>query len=186
MTIPTPSRACLLALATLLVLTLAGPAPAHARLPGRKAWLADVSEAMAGSVARLDRRAERGGRLAINLDIDNTALATHYDQGDATPDVLRFARRAHRHGMAVLFNTARSRDDARRTVGVLRRAGYPVDGICARRAGEQVVDSKQRCRRSFAADGYTVVANVGNNPTDFRGSGYERAYRLPNYGGRLS
>ena len=33
--------------------------------------------------------------------------------------------------------------------------------------------------------GFTLVANVGNNKTDFQGGGYEKAYRLPNYGGQL-
>ena len=173
-------------LATLVSVTLLVPAPAHARLPRERTWRTDVAEAMAGSQRFLERRAERGGRLAVNLDIDNTALATHYDRGDATPRVLRFARKAHRLDVDVLFNTARSRDDLRRTARVLRRAGYPVDAICGRRSGESVVHSKKRCRRGFRADGFELIANVGNNPTDFRGGGFDRAYRLPNYGGRLS
>ena len=37
----------------------------------------------------------------------------------------------------------------------------------------------------FKKEGYTLIANVGNNDTDFVGDGYERAYRLPNYGNRL-
>jgi hypothetical protein len=35
------------------------------------------------------------------------------------------------------------------------------------------------------ADGYTVVANVGNRATDFEGGDYERAFSLPNYGNQL-
>jgi hypothetical protein len=48
-----------------------------------------------------------------------------------------------------------------------------------------VQHSKQRCRASFRADGFRIVANVGNRSTDFVGGGYERAFKLPDYGGRL-
>lgn len=45
--------------------------------------------------------------------------------------------------------------------------------------------SKVRCRRTFAAAGCTIVANVGNTPPDFAGKHYGRAFRLPNYDGQL-
>lgn len=179
-------RLGLVVLATLVSLTLLVPVPAHARLPRERTWRNDVAEAMAGSQRFLERRAENGRRLAINLDIDNTALATEYDTGNATQRVLRFARKAHRLDIAVFFNTARPRSDVRRTARVLRRAGYTVDDICGRRSGESRVHSKKRCRRGFRDHGFRLIANVGNNRSDFRGGGYDRAYRLPNYGGRLS
>jgi hypothetical protein len=166
------------------------PATGHTRpLPDESEWRADVRDAMAGSRAYLGRRAEGGGgRLAVNLDIDNTALATHYDRGEATPPVLRFALRAQRLDMAVLFNTARRQGDGnlRKAKRMLREAGYPVTLICGRHRGDSIVDGKQRCRRLFRDRGYTLVANVGNRRTDFVGRGYERAFRLPSYGGRLS
>jgi hypothetical protein len=173
-----------------LGLLLFQPAGASARpLPEESEWRSDVRDAMQGSRAYLVRRADRGGgRLAVNLDIDNTALATHYDRGEATRAVLRFAERAHRLDMAVLFNTARRQGDGSlpKAKRRLREAGYPVTRICGRHRGESVVDGKQRCRRQFRDRGYTLVANVGNRRTDFVGRGYERAYRLPSYGRRLS
>jgi hypothetical protein len=182
-------RVALLALVTALVASLLGAAPAHAALPTEETWTSDVSAAMAGSHRYLERRvaASTGDtRLAVNLDIDNTALASHYDSGQATPRVLRFARKAHRLGIAVLFNTARSETDTARTARNLARAGYVVDGICGRRSGERVVQSKQRCRHDFVLAGYTIVANVGNRSTDFVGGDYDRAYRLPSYDDQLS
>ena len=186
-------RVGLLALVTTLVASLVGAlvgvAPAHAALPSKQTWTSDVSEAMAGSHRYLERRvaaSTRGTRLAVNLDIDNTALASHYDSGHATARVLRFARKAHGLGIAVLFNTARSETDTARTARNLARAGYVVDGICGRRSGERVVESKQRCRRDFVQAGYTIVANVGNRSTDFVGGDNERAYRLPSYDDQLS
>jgi hypothetical protein len=177
--------AAVLALGLALVAPAAGAAQ---RLPSEREWRADVREAMSGGRAYLTRRAERGGgRLAINLDIDNTALASRYDHGEATPPVLRFARRAHRLGMGVFFNTARARGDGNlhRAAERLRDAGYVVDRICGRRHGESIVEGKQRCRRQFRDRGYRLVANVGNRRTDFVGRGYERKFKLPSYGGRL-
>jgi len=185
-----PAFVLILTMGLCLGLPLLQPAAASARpLPGESAWRSDVRKAMEGAGAYLGRRADRGGgRLAVNLDIDNTALASHYDSGKATPAVLRFARRAHRLDMAVLFNTARRQGsgDLHKAKQMLRRAGYPVTRICGRHRGESVVDGKQRCRREFRDRGYTLVANVGNRRTDFMGGGYERPYRLPSYGGRLN
>lgn len=177
------------ALVACLLGTVVGFGPAHAALPSKETWTSDVSDAMTGSHRYLERRvaaSTRSTRLAINLDIDNTALASHYDSGHATVRVLRFARKAHSLGIAVLFNTARSQTDTARTARNLARAGYVVDDICGRRSGEKVVESKQRCRHDFVLAGYTIVANVGNRSTDFAGGDYERAYRLPSYGDQLS
>jgi hypothetical protein len=171
------------------LLLVAPGSGASAPLPSEREWRADVRHAMAGGRAYLTRRADRGGRrLAVNLDIDNTALATRYDAGEPTPPVLRFARRAERLGMRVFFNTARHRGDGNlhRVAERLRAVGYAVDRVCGRRHGEEIVESKQRCRRQFRDRGYTLVANVGNRRTDFVGGGYERRYKLPSYGGRLS
>ncbi len=165
-------------------------APAGAAVPSKSAWLADTRDAMYGSRAFVDRRVAQGGRLAVNLDIDNTALASYFDPGPyggAVPVVLRFAKYAKARGVSVVFNTARARRQLPEAVEVLRRAGYPVTSICGRRVadGESTPASKQRCRAQFASRGWRIIANVGNSPTDFVGRNYERSFRLPNYGGRL-
>ena len=75
---------CAAAVATCLLLVLATAPSATAALPSKKAWVDDVAAAMDGSHRQLDRRLEQGGsRLAINFDIDNTTLASHYDPGAA-------------------------------------------------------------------------------------------------------
>jgi hypothetical protein len=146
---------------------------------------------MRGSLRLLDRRVAsraKGQRLAVNLDIDNTSVASYYDPGVALPEVLAFAREADRRGVAVLFNTGRSAADGGRpkVERLLREAGYPVTEICLRRDGEDLVVGKRRCRRHFEQEGYTLIANVGNNSTDFVGGGYGHAYRLPSYDGALA
>lgn len=164
---------------------------AETSLPSRDGWLADVGRAMEGSRTHLHVRAGDsavGRRLAVNLDIDNTSLASHYEWGAPVPVVLRFARYARRHGVLLLFNTGRRRGDGRllRAERQLTAAGYRVTAVCGRLAGEALADGKQRCRRQFVRRGYTLIANVGNRSTDFVGGGFERAYRLPSYGDRLS
>lgn len=188
------STAVMALLALVMVLPTSGPVSAGvaaAELPSRAEWRQDVREATAGSVRFVRRRvAERepGERLALNLDIDNTSLATHYEPGRAVGPVLRTVRVAAANDVAILFNTARPRSKAAKDVLELRRAGYRVDEICTRRpgSGQSVVEGKQACRRAFERDGYTIIANIGNRRTDFRGGHYERAFRLPNYGRRLT
>jgi predicted secreted acid phosphatase len=175
----------------LALLSLGSPASAEmpGKLPTKDTWVSDVSTAMHGSRSYLSDRiaaATTDEKLAINLDIDNTSLATHYAPRQPVLVVRRLARYAHNHGVAVFFNTGRDTTQAATVRSLLVKAGYPVDRLCTRRPSEAVVHSKQRCRASFVADGYTLVANVGNRKTDFIGGDYERAFRLPSYSNQLS
>lgn len=168
-------------------LASAGATPAQAVVPTQDQWSADVDTVMAGSQQWLDERvAQGGGTLALNLDIDNSSLSTYYARNQPIQPVLDLALHAQAAGVRVVFNTGRHRPGVRRAVGILQQAGYPVDGICGRRHRESLRHSKQRCRRHFVAEGLTIIGNVGNNRTDFVGRNYERAFRLPNYGGLLS
>ena len=160
--------------------------PAQAAMPTRHRWVSDTYKALSGSRVYVANRVARGGsKLAINFDIDNTALATYYAKGSAVSPSLRLAKYAKSKGVHILFNTGRNVSLRARTIAQLERAGYPVDGLCAHYKGESLARSKQRCRRSFVNNGFTIIANVGNRSTDFVGNNYERSYRLPNYGNRL-
>ena len=185
-------RRPLLLLAPLLLtglLGLPGAGPASAALPGYTQWVRDTKSALNGSRVYVTDRVEKkeaGEKLALNLDIDNTSLATHYRPGQAVYYTLRLARHAQARGVSVLFNTARTDAGLPRAVEQLQAAGFRVDGICGRHQGESLVEGKQRCRAEYAERGYTLIANVGNRSTDFTGSGYERRYKLPDYGKQLS
>ena len=183
-----PRKALLAVVATIVLLAVpSAVVPAQASsLPSEDQWLSDVRHAMAGSQNYVQNRAARGGsQLAVNFDIDNTTLASHYEPGKPVARVLRFAKYARGQGLKLLFNTARTGDlsKARRA---LSRAGYVVTEMCGRYKGEAIAHSKQRCRQHFVDEGYTIVANVGNRSTDFVGGNYERAYRLPNYDNQLT
>jgi hypothetical protein len=143
---------------------------------------------MKGSRAYLASLAATGDeRLAVVLDIDNTSLATHYRPGSPVLAVRAFARAAIRDGDAVLFVTARPASKLKHARRLLHHAGFPITAMCGRKKGEDFATGKSRCREKFVDDGYTIVANVGNSDTDFSGvQDYGRAFRLPNYHGRLS
>ena len=179
---------CLLSPTPVSAVATAADSRASANVPSEKHWRKDVRRAMAGSGkylhARLDR-AVAGEKLAINFDIDNTTLATEYDEGQPVRRVLRFAKHAQRHGIYVLFNTGRSFATLNDVPSQLAAAGYVVTEICTRGTGVKLVKGKKQCRRHFRDEGYTVIANVGNRRTDFVGGNYERAFRLPNYHNKL-
>ncbi|HEX7738278.1 MAG TPA: HAD family acid phosphatase [Marmoricola sp.] len=158
-------------------------------LPSKAGWLADVAATLEQSHAAdyLRQRAASGqSHLAINLDIDNTVNESHYSGIGAIPPMAELISLAHDLGYAVLFNTGRSEKLHNSTVALLNRDGFPVDGLCMRQPGEGLVHSKQRCRARYRSQGWTLVENIGNHPTDLTGSGYELGIMLPNYGMRLS
>ncbi|QLQ10509.1 MAG: hypothetical protein HZY75_09090 [Nocardioidaceae bacterium] len=172
--------------------TSPSPGQKQKPLPTAKQWKKDAKKVMRGSRAWLgdrvaaEQQREHPRKLAINSDIDNSAVGSFYLNGKATPGVYKFAKRAHNLEVALLFNTARVGKQLKKARAVLRDAGYVVDGICGRKSTKTaLVKGKQNCRAQFAEQGYVLIANVGNRPTDFRGGGYERAFRLPNYGMRL-
>jgi hypothetical protein len=173
-------------LLSLLSPLLAVPAADAAPLPTKAQWQADVRRAMTGSIGYLDRRVPQGGRLAITLDIDNTSLATEYAWPRPVRPTLRFARHAHELGVDVFFVTGRYAGTLRSARAALKAAGYPIRWMCGRERGESLAHSKQRCRARIAAKGWTIVANVGNRRSDLIGGDYERGFKLPSYGGRLS
>ena len=178
--------AAVLALAVALLGTLL-VAPAQAALPSQERWVADTYTAMYGSRSYVGARVTQGGhRLAVNLDIDNTSMATKYAPGTPVAVTLRFARYAKAHGVTLLFNTGRDRTRLTGITAQLRAAGYAVTEVCGRKAGESLTHSKQRCRQHFVDEGYTLIANVGNRSTDFTGGGYERGFKLPDYGNQLA
>ncbi len=175
-----------LLLAMTMVLTAMVPSSQAARLPSKQQWEADTATALSGARSFVAARVARGGtKLALNLDIDNTSLSTYYDTGKPVPATLRLVQYAKSRGVSILFNTGRNVRLRAKTIAQLKRAGYPVDGLCAHYRGESLAHSKQRCRASFAHNGFDLIANIGNRSTDFTGGNYERAFKLPDYGNRL-
>ncbi|MEU3050272.1 HAD family acid phosphatase [Streptomyces sp. NPDC006984] len=159
-------------------------------------WQRDVAAVIAEARPYVEERAEQAGqqKQAIVLDIDNTALETDFHwfwelPTPAVAPVRELARYADSQGVAVFFVTARPGIIRSLTDWNLKRAGYPVDGLYVRDLPdlfEEVSTYKTEKRAEIEAKGYTIIANIGNNTTDVVGGHAERAFKLPDYGGKLS
>ncbi|MEU5307999.1 HAD family acid phosphatase [Streptomyces sp. NPDC021562] len=193
---PTARRTAV-AVAAGLALPLAAALPAHAADPTvtEAQWLSDVAAVTGPAQSYLDSRAATntsGARLAIVLDIDNTALASHFEGGYPTPataPVLTLAQDAHAKGISVFFVSARPDLIDLTTRYNLTKVGYTVDGLYTRSLGEiigkSVADFKTAQRKKIEANGYDIVADIGNNTTDLTGGYADTTYKLPDYDGLL-
>ncbi|GAB2953357.1 HAD family acid phosphatase [Streptomyces sp. YPW6] len=160
------------------------------------AWRRDVAAVVAEAHPWIEARTANAGgeRQAIVLDIDNTALETHFHPfwklpTPAVDDVRELARYADARGAAVFFVTARPGIIHSLTDWNLKKAGYPVDGLRVRSLPdlfEEVSAYKTEQRAEIEAKGYTIIANIGNNTTDLVGGHAERGFKLPDYDGALS
>ncbi|MFD3912956.1 HAD family acid phosphatase [Streptomyces sp. NPDC058603] len=159
-------------------------------------WQRDVAAVVAEARPWIEARTASAGteKQAIVLDIDNTALETHFHPfwqlpTPAVSDVRELARYADSRGVAVFFVTARPGIIYSLTDWNLKEAGYPVDGLYVRDLPDlfdEVSAYKTEKRAEIEAKGYTIIANIGNNTTDVVGGHAERTFKLPDYDGQLS
>ncbi|MFF7012368.1 HAD family acid phosphatase [Streptomyces fimicarius] len=174
----------------------AGSASALAADVDYGTWRSDVAAVVAEARPWIEARSESAGseKQAIVLDIDNTALETHFHPfwelpTPAVGDVRELARYADARGVAVFFVTARPGIIHSLTDWNLKKAGYPVDGLYVRSLPdlfEEVSAYKTEQRAAIEAKGYKIIANIGNNTTDIVGGHAERGFKLPDYDGKLS
>ncbi|MDJ1643951.1 HAD family acid phosphatase [Streptomyces pakalii] len=174
----------------------AAPAAGLAADVDYAAWRRDVAAVVAEARPWIEARTQNAGseKQAIVLDIDNTALETHFHPfwklpTPAVGDVRELARYADARGAAVFFVTARPGIIHSLTDWNLKQAGYPVDGLRVRSLPdlfEEVSAYKTEQRAEIEAKGYKIIANIGNNTTDLVGGHAERGFKLPDYDGALS
>ncbi|OKK19134.1 hydrolase [Streptomyces sp. CB00455] len=182
------------------------PGPLSASAPGGNAavlgidyggWQRDVAAAVDAARPAIERRiatSPAGERPAIVLDIDNTSLETdfHWFWTFPTPAVAKvreLTRYADARGVAVFFVTARPGIVYSLTEHNLKAVGYPVSGLYVRDLPDlfdEVSAYKTGKRAEIEARGYTVIANIGNNPGDLVGGHAELTVKLPDYDGKLS
>jgi predicted secreted acid phosphatase len=146
------------------------------------------------AIAALEReaKAHRGEKLAVVLDVDETALSNYAEvsredfayvpakwgawvmeaNAPAIPGTLRIFKRAKALGVAVFFVTGRSGRERAATIKNLRARGYAGwTGLVTRGPGPYVptVPYKSAARRRIEKDGYRIVLNVGDQLSDLRG-----------------
>lgn len=97
---------------------------------------------------------------------------------------LSLFRAARARGVAVFFVTGRPENERAATERNLHRAGYAGwAGLVLRTGGSatrSAADYKTRARAKIEAAGYTIIANVGDQPSDLAGGHAERTFLLPN------
>jgi len=180
----------------------------HDCLQPRRCYLPELNRQSKLAIAYLQRRAAKaapGEKLAIVLDIDETALSnweeeTQDDFGfipndwniwvekkQATPNAgtLRLFNEAMKHKVAVFFITGRSTAQEPATVENLNAAGYrDWAGLSMRGPhpfGQTTREYKSGERRKIVEAGYRIILNVGDQMSDLTGSPRaELSVKLPN------
>ena len=167
-------------------------------------WTRDISAVTRRARKFLARRLERRRprRPAIVLDIDDTSLSNYAcfkaenfsDEASAlcavggrlpaipqTRSLFRFARKRR---VAVFFITGRPESQRAATERNLRTAGYEGwTQVVMVPNGDHFATAaayKAPVRAGIARDGYTIIANVGDQPSDLEGGGAEQGFLLPN------
>ncbi|MFF8728803.1 HAD family acid phosphatase [Streptomyces sp. NPDC015171] len=158
-------------------------------------WQKDCQAVMDQALPYLKDRiaaAGPGEKQAIVFDIDNTTLETDFGFSFPQPankPVLNVAKYAQDHGVSLFFVTARPGIIYLPTEYNLEHDGYQVAGLRVRGLFDlfkDVAAYKTAQRADIENDGYTIIANIGNNATDLSGGHAEKTYKLPDYNGQLS
>jgi predicted secreted acid phosphatase len=102
----------------------------------------------------------------------------------AITSTLALYKTARRHGVSVFFITGRDESERMATERNLRRVGYrDWAGVIMRPAGSRTAsaaDDKAPARARIEAMGFTIIANIGDQPSDLSGGHAEAAFLLPN------
>ncbi|WP_342643169.1 HAD family acid phosphatase [Rhodoligotrophos ferricapiens] len=100
------------------------------------------------------------------------------------PTTLRVYQAARAVGVTVFFITGRPESQRQATLRNLRRAGYStfarLDMVPENARFASAADFKAPRRRAIEAEGYTIIANMGDQHSDLAGGASERTFLLPN------
>lgn len=171
----------------------AGTATAAAKVD-YETWKRDVKAVIDQARPYVEQRTQNPGgqKQAIVLDIDNTSLESDFKfsyPAPAVEPVLQLATYAHSRGVDLFFVTARPDILTLPTRFNLENAGYPVAGLYVRSLPDlfdEVGAYKTAKRAEIEKKGYTIIANIGNSPSDLVGGHAEKTFKLPDYDGQLS
>jgi predicted secreted acid phosphatase len=169
----------------------------------------DLAAVAAEARAWVEERAARrpaaapGERLAIVFDLDETLLSNlrHMRAQDfgyipaawdawvaeaaapAIEPVAEVYRAARRHDITVFYLTGRRASQHQVTEENLRRAGLAEHAAlhCKPDGFAGTTESfKTGIRRRLSAEGWVIIANIGDQQSDLDGGHAERTFKLPN------
>lgn len=167
------------------------------------AYLADIAAVCREAEAWIQRRAADGGRLAVVVDLDETLWSNwpYFEAQDfgyvpeawarwvqearapALAPVAELVRTLPARGVTVVFLTARGERERAATLRNLRALNLAEVArlICQpdedRRGNASY---KAAARAELRAEGWTLIANLGDQESDLAGGGAERTFKLPN------
>lgn len=163
------------------------------------------AEAYVLASVKANRQLRQPHKLAIVFDIDETSLSNYEDmlrldfggtydeiqqannkgRDPAIKPTLALYRTAETRGVYVFFVTGRPQQDCQAAQDNLKAVGYTKwQGFyCKPKAYQQIksaVPYKQAMRKQITAEGYTIIANVGDQQSDLEGGYAEKSFKLPN------
>lgn len=149
-------------------------------------------------------RAKKPAKLAVVLDIDETSISNyqHIAQRDfaynkkqwnqdviaadapAIEPMLKLYNLALQKHVALFFVTGRTESLKQPTINNLQSAGYQNwTGLYLRPEvykQPSIAAFKAKTRAEITKKGYTIIASIGDQASDFSGGYAEKAYKLPN------
>lgn len=167
------------------------------------AYLADIAAVCREAEAWIQRRAADGGRLAVVVDLDETLWSNwaYFEAQDfgyvpsawarwveearapALAPVAELVRTLPARGVTVIFLTARAERERAATLRNLQGLNLAEGArlICQPDADRRAnATFKATARAELRAEGWTLIANLGDQESDLAGGGAERAFKLPN------
>lgn len=151
---------------------------------------------------RIAANSEKKQKLAIVLDIDDTAIEEYdfWHKNDFSwqraaavegtkikfPPIkptLDFYNYAKNNGVAIFFITGRYESDRRNTIQVLQNAGYE-DWSCLYMRPDNdkrpTVEYKTSTRKCIEGAGYDIVLSIGDQKSDLKGGYADQTIKVPN------
>ena len=140
-------------------------------------------------------------KLALVLDVDETSLSAYTQLelnnfgsttvalataavlggSPAISPTLDLYRQARAAGISVFEITGRPSSVQTQTLQNLNEAGYTdLQGVFFKPSGEPTIAFKSGQRAALEAQGYRIVANVGDQESDLAGGHADRSFKLPN------
>jgi predicted secreted acid phosphatase len=171
------------------------------------AYAADVAAVAAEAETWLIQRvarAQAGERLAVVFDIDETVLSNYPHlvsqdfgyvrdvwvewvaraEAEPLPPLHELFQLARRLGLHVVFITGRK--DPQERLGTERNLAQVGLGdfdrliLAAADDPRPTAERKAAARAAVEAEGFTIIANLGDQDSDLRGGHAERTFKLPN------
>jgi len=174
------------------------------------AYERELAMAITNARAYIDQRiaanehSNQKKKLAIVLDIDETSLSNYQQiikrdffadnrqihqeilssKAKVIQPMLELYRDARQHRVSVFFVTGRMPSERQATINNLQHVGYTDwNGLYLRPENyhqSSIVPFKSMARKEISAQGYTIIASIGDQCSDFAGGYTERGFKLPN------